>query len=110
MDFLEQVRIAADDLLDPHVMSGAWQRAASPTHGPSCGAEARSGQTGGMTKGQQLLEDLEQQRRAGDPRLTASDRAILERVTTGDLADELADALALAEVDDPVLGGDDPGN
>jgi len=59
-----------------------------------------------MTNGQQLLEDLKRQRRAGDPRLTGSDRAILERVTTGDLADEFAEALAASSDDDSVPGGD----
>lgn len=60
-----------------------------------------------MTRGKQLLEDLERQRRSGDPRLTESDRAILERITTGDLAVEFAEALAAASDDDPLLGGGD---
>lgn len=47
-----------------------------------------------MTRGQRLLEDLERQRRAGDPRLTEGDRAILERITTGDLVEEFAAGLA----------------
>jgi hypothetical protein len=59
-----------------------------------------------MTRGQQLVEDLERQRRAGDPRLTDSDRAILERIATGDLAEEFAASLAAASDDDPLLGGD----
>lgn len=44
-------------------------------------------------------------RRAGDPRLTPSDRAILRRITTGDLADEFADALAEVSATDRLLGG-----
>ena len=57
-----------------------------------------------MTLGQQLLEDLERQRRAGDPRLTEADR-ILERITTSDLVEEFAAGLAAISDDDPLLGG-----
>lgn len=63
-----------------------------------------------MSRGQQVIEDLERQRRAGDQRLSAADRAILERITTGDLADEFADALASASDSDPLLGGSDDQN
>jgi hypothetical protein len=59
-----------------------------------------------MTTGQELLEELRRQRRAGDPRLTDSDKEILRRVTTGDLADELAKSLAAITDSDPLLGGD----
>jgi len=45
-------------------------------------------------------------RRHGDPRLTPNDRAILRRITTGDLADEFAVALAEACSTDSLLGGD----
>ena len=41
----------------------------------------------------------------GDPRLTESDRAILRRITTGDLADDFAEALARDLIDDLLLGG-----
>jgi hypothetical protein len=58
-----------------------------------------------MTLGQQLLEDLERQRRAGDPRLTEADRAILERITTSDLVEEFAAGLAAISDDDLLLGG-----
>ena len=60
-----------------------------------------------MTKGQRLLQQLERDRRAGDLRLTDSDRAILERITSGDLADDFAEALAETSTDDPLLGGGD---
>jgi hypothetical protein len=45
-------------------------------------------------------------RRQGDPRLTPNDRAILRRITTGDLADEFADALAEVCATDSLLGGE----
>lgn len=58
-----------------------------------------------MTKGEQLLEEFRQARRAGDPRLTDSDKAILRRITMGDLADEFADSLAAISDADPMLSG-----
>lgn len=41
----------------------------------------------------------------GDPRLTPSDREILRRITTGDLADEFADELTRSSDADPLVGG-----
>jgi hypothetical protein len=58
-----------------------------------------------MTKGEELLEEFRRQRRAGDPRLSEEDRAILIRITMGDLADEFADSLAAISDADPLLGG-----
>lgn len=52
-----------------------------------------------------MLEEFRRQRRGGDPRLTESDREILRRITTGDLADEFADSLAAISESDPLLGG-----
>jgi hypothetical protein len=66
---------------------------------------ASSQQNGRVTTGQELLEEFRRQRRAGDPRLTESDKEILRRVTTGDLAHELADSLTAISAADPVLGG-----
>jgi len=60
---------------------------------------------GGMTKGEQLLDEFRRQRRAGDPSLSEEDRAILIRITMGDLADEFADSLAAISEADPFLGG-----
>ena len=57
-----------------------------------------------MTRGEQLLEEFRRQRRAGDPRLTESDRAILLRVTKGDLSEDFAAALEEDLRSDPVLG------
>jgi hypothetical protein len=58
-----------------------------------------------MTEGERLLEEFRRQRRSGDPRLTAEDKAILLRITMGDLADEFADSLAAISDADPLLGG-----
>ena len=60
---------------------------------------------GQVTKGEQLLEEFRRQRHAGDPRLTPSDKEILRRITTGDLADDFADSLAAISDADPLLGG-----
>jgi hypothetical protein len=62
-----------------------------------------------VTKGEQLLEEFRRQRRAGDPRLTDSDKEILRRITTGDLADEFAASLgAISDADTVLGGGTDP--
>ncbi len=58
-----------------------------------------------VTKGEKLLEEFRRQRRAGDPRLTEADKAILLRITTGDLADEFGESLAAISEADPLLGG-----
>jgi hypothetical protein len=58
-----------------------------------------------MTEGERLLEEFRRQRRSGDPRLTEEDKAILVRITMGDLADEFADSLAAISDADPLLGG-----
>lgn len=58
-----------------------------------------------MSVGEDLLEELRQRRRAGDPRLSEADRGILRRITTGDLAEEFADALAEVSDADPLLSG-----
>jgi len=55
--------------------------------------------------GQELLEERRRQRRAGDPRLGEEDKAILRRVTGGDLADEFQAALDADLAEDPLLGG-----
>lgn len=67
--------------------------------------EDMSCDNGSMTKGQNLLDELRRQRRSGDPRLTDDDRAILRRITTGDLADEFADSLREISDADPLLSG-----
>lgn len=59
---------------------------------------------GPMAQGQHIVKDMERARRLGDPRLTESDRDILRRVTSGDLADQFAAALAADAGDDDLLG------
>ncbi|MGH9154464.1 MAG: hypothetical protein ACRD1K_01085 [Acidimicrobiales bacterium] len=50
-------------------------------------------------------EESRRQRRSGDARLTESDKEILRRISTGDLADEFADSLAVISDADPLVGG-----
>jgi hypothetical protein len=57
------------------------------------------------TIGEALLEERRRRRRAGDPRLSDEDRAILRRVTRGDLAEEFQAALDADLAADPLLGG-----
>ncbi len=57
------------------------------------------------TIGEELLEERRRRRRAGDPRLNEQDRAILRRVTRGDLAEEFQAALDADLAADPLLGG-----
>ena len=95
-----------------HLTSPKWLPACIVGVGPTqhemgLPKQCWSRQTVCMTRGQQLLEDLERQRRAGDPRLTEADRAILERITTGDLVDEFAAGLAAVSDEDPLLRGRD---
>ncbi|MGH3576995.1 MAG: hypothetical protein ACRDU0_05500 [Mycobacterium sp.] len=54
-----------------------------------------------------VSEERRQKRRAGDPRLTAADREVLARITTGDLADEFQAALDADLAAVPLLGGHD---
>jgi hypothetical protein len=58
-----------------------------------------------VTTGEELLAEFRRQRRAGDPRLSEEGKAILLRITMGDLADEFADSLAAISEADPLLGG-----
>jgi hypothetical protein len=52
-----------------------------------------------------LSEERRRRRRAGDPRLSPDDRAILRRLVKGDLAEEFQSALDGDLVQDPLLGG-----
>jgi hypothetical protein len=52
-----------------------------------------------------VSEERRRRRRAGDPRLSESDREILDRITTGDLVDEFQVALDAQLIADPLLGG-----
>jgi hypothetical protein len=54
-----------------------------------------------------IMEERRRRRRAGDPRLSEEGRAILIRITTGDLADEFQAALDADLVADPLLGAHD---
>jgi hypothetical protein len=58
------------------------------------------------TIGEELLEERRRRRRAGDPRLSDEDRAILRRITRGDLAPAFQAALDADLAADPVLGGE----
>lgn len=60
------------------------------------------------TIGEEMLEERRRRRRAGDPRLSDEDRAILRRVTRGDLAEEFQAALDADLAADPLLGHPDP--
>ena len=70
-------------------------------------SDQRLGHNGGVTIGEEILEERRRRRRAGDPRITDADREILRRVTHGDLADEFQAALDADLAADPLLGGHD---
>jgi len=55
--------------------------------------------------GEELAEERRRRRRAGDPRLTASDRDLLRRLTDGDLKEEFQAALDAVSDTDPLLSG-----
>lgn len=60
-----------------------------------------------VTIGEELLEERRRRRRAGDPRITPEGRALLLRMTTGDLMDDFQAALDADLAADPALGGHD---
>ncbi len=53
----------------------------------------------------ETLQHLDAEERREGQEITPEVREILRRITTGDLADELADALDEASDDDPLLSG-----
>lgn len=55
----------------------------------------------------QILEERRARRRAGDPRFTDEGRAIVRRLTTGDLAEEFGQSLDEISDADPLLSGHD---
>ena len=63
--------------------------------------------TGGVSIADQLLEERRRRRRAGDPRLSPEGRAVLLRLTTGDLAEEFGRSLDQITEADPLLSGPD---
>ena len=81
------------------------------------GAEARDAARRGCRVGagslvsvsiaDQLFEERRLRRRAGDPRLSDEGRAVLRRITTGDLADEFGKSLEEISDADPLLSGTD---
>jgi len=62
---------------------------------------------GAVTIGEDLRSERHQRRLAGDPRITPEGRALLLRLTTGDLMDEFQAALDADLAADPALGGHD---
>ena len=61
----------------------------------------------GPVAGVDITEERRRRRRAGDPRVSDEGRAILARITDGDLADGFQAALDADLVADPLLGGHD---
>lgn len=55
--------------------------------------------------GEELIEERRRRRRAGDPRLSESDREFLGRLTDGDLASQFQAALDAISAADSLLGG-----
>jgi hypothetical protein len=55
----------------------------------------------------EVSEERRKKRWAGDPRISEESRAILARITDGDLADEFQAAMDAHLVVDPLLGGHD---
>jgi hypothetical protein len=60
-----------------------------------------------VTIGEELLEERRRRRRAGDPRITPEGRALLLRLTSGDLIDDFQAALDADAAGDPALGAHD---
>lgn len=60
------------------------------------------------TIGEELLDERRRHREAGDARITPEGRALLLRMTTGDLMDEFQAALDADAAADPLASGDGP--
>ena len=60
-----------------------------------------------MSIADDLIEERRARRRAGDPRFTEKGRAIVRRLTTGDLAEEFGRSLEEISESDPLLSGHD---
>lgn len=60
-----------------------------------------------MTTGNELLEERQRRRQAGDPRLSSEGLKIFLRMAKGDLADEFQAALDEDVAADPILGDRD---
>jgi len=71
------------------------------------GVDLPEGRMVGMSIGEELLAERRRRRRAGDPRLSESDRELLRRLTTGDLVGEFQAGLDAVSDADPLLGGGD---
>lgn len=65
----------------------------------------QDGRMGGVSIGEELLEERRRRRRAGDPRFTEADREYARRLTTGDLVGEFQAALDAVSAADQLLGG-----
>ncbi len=63
------------------------------------------GRIGGVSVGEELVEERRRRRRAGDPRLSEEGRELFRRMTTGDLVEEFQAALDAVSSADPLLGG-----
>lgn len=61
--------------------------------------------TGGVSIGEELLEERRRRRRAGDPRITPEGREILMRLVAGDLMSEFQAELDRVSAEDPDVGG-----
>jgi len=59
----------------------------------------------GVSVGEELLEERRRRRRAGDPRLSDTDREFLGRLTDGDLAEDFQAALDAVSAADSLIGG-----
>ncbi len=62
-----------------------------------------------MSISEEPVEERRRRRRAGDPHLTAEDRDLLRRLTTGDLVGAFQAGLDAVTSADPLLGGDTRG-
>jgi hypothetical protein len=71
------------------------------------GIEQPEGRMVDMSIGEELIAERRRRRRAGDPRLTETDREFLGRLVEGDLAEEFQAALDAVSEADPLLGGAD---
>jgi hypothetical protein len=64
----------------------------------------------GVSVGEEVLEERRRRRRAGDPRLSETDREFLGRLVDGDLAGQFQAALDAIVAADHLLSGEHSGD
>jgi len=89
-------------LAEPARAAGAGASGILRAPVPSGDSAAAGRHTGRVSIADELLEQRRLRRRAGDPRVTAEDRELILRLTTGDLVEDFQRSLYEIAAADPL--------